>query len=334
VPDSEVITFTDPDAYHANFRRSRVEGVVIGRGEYRAEMTRVDLHRLLMHRGDESLPRILNLSPSEERAPIVFATNQNQPAMHFDGGELQQHEIIVVGSGLPIHFRSSGACHWGSMSLSLKDLAAAAQAVTGREFVAPFFTQFIRPPPAFLARLSSLHEAAGHLARTAPDILSHSEVARALEQGLVHAMVSCLSSGEAAESGSVRHRHTVIMRRLEEVLEANPDRTLYAAELCAAAGASGRTLRACCHDHLGMSPTRYLWLRRMHLARRALRMADPTAASVTEVATSYGFWELGRFSVAYRSLFGESPSAALRRPPDDSRLPKSNGSPWQLPQSA
>ena len=83
-----------------------------------------------------------------------------------------------------------------------------------------------------------------------------------------------------------------------------------------------------------MSPTRYLWLRRMHLARRALRMADPTAATVTGVATSYGFWELGRFSVAYRSLFGESPSVALHRPPEDPQLQKSNGSPWQLPQSA
>jgi AraC-like DNA-binding protein len=157
------------------------------------------------------------------------------------------------------------------------------------------------------------HNIAAHLARTAPDILVHPEVARALEQGLVNAMVSCISGGEAAETGSVRHRHAVIMRRLEEVLEANPDRTLYVAELCGAAGASGRTLRACCQEHLGMSPTRYLWLRRMHLARRALRMADPAAASVTEIATSYGFWELGRFSVAYRSLFGESPSASLRR---------------------
>ena len=334
MPDSEVMTFTDPDAFYANMRRARAEGVVTRGGEYRAESTRIDLHRLWMQRGIESLPRVLDVSTSGERPAIVFAANQNQPAMHFDGRELAQDEILVTGSGLPIHFRSSGACHWGAMSLTLKDLAAAGQAIAGRELTAPSFTQFIRSPPAFLARLSSLHEAAGHLAKTAPDILAQPEVARALEEGLVHAMASCISGGEAAESSSTRHRHAVIMQRLEELLEANPDRTLYVAELCGAAGASGRTLRACCQEHLGMSPTRYLWLRRMHLARRALRMADPAAASVTEVATSYGFWELGRFSVAYRSLFGESPSASLRRPPHDPRPQKNTGSPWQLPQSA
>jgi AraC-like DNA-binding protein len=110
-----------------------------------------------------------------------------------------------------------------------------------------------------------------------------------------------------------------MMRRLENFLEANHDRTLHLTDLCAAAAASDRTLRILCHEHLGMSPTRYLWLRRMHLARRALRMADPTTTTVTEIATSYAFWELGRFAVAYRSLFGETPSATLRRPSEDAR---------------
>jgi AraC-like DNA-binding protein len=68
-----------------------------------------------------------------------------------------------------------------------------------------------------------------------------------------------------------------------------------------------------------MSPKRYLWLRRMHLARRALQSADAERTTVTEIASNYGFWELGRFSVAYRSLFGESPSTALRRPPHDQK---------------
>lgn len=64
-----------------------------------------------------------------------------------------------------------------------------------------------------------------------------------------------------------------------------------------------------------MSPRRYLLLRRIHLARRALRQATPGEATVTEAATCFGFWQLGRFAVEYRALCGEPPSAKLGRQP-------------------
>jgi AraC-like DNA-binding protein len=54
----------------------------------------------------------------------------------------------------------------------------------------------------------------------------------------------------------------------------------------------------------------------MHLTHRALRNGDPETTSVTETATNYGFWELGRFSVTYRQVFGESPSTTLGRLPE------------------
>jgi AraC-like DNA-binding protein len=82
--------------------------------------------------------------------------------------------------------------------------------------------------------------------------------------------------------------------------------------MCAKIGASDRTLRLHCMQHLGISPHRYLWLRRMNLARFALTSADPETRTVTDIATNYGFGELGRFAMAYRRLFGESPSATLR----------------------
>jgi AraC-like DNA-binding protein len=110
-----------------------------------------------------------------------------------------------------------------------------------------------------------------------------------------------------------RHRHGMIVAKLEEYLEANPNTPLYLAEICGAIGAAERTLRAACEEHLGMGPIRFLALRRMHLVRRALSDAD-SSTTVTRIATDYGFWELGRFSVAYRALFGETPSETLRRP--------------------
>jgi transcriptional regulator GlxA family with amidase domain len=106
------------------------------------------------------------------------------------------------------------------------------------------------------------------------------------------------------------------MRRFRRVIEENPERALYIPDICRAIGVADRTLRLCCQEQLGMEPKHYLLLRRMHLVRRVLRQAAPDATNVTDVATRYGFWELGRFAGVYQSLFGETPSVTLRRQPE------------------
>jgi transcriptional regulator GlxA family with amidase domain len=106
------------------------------------------------------------------------------------------------------------------------------------------------------------------------------------------------------------------MRRFRNVVEENPEEPLYIPDICRAIRVSERTLRICCHEHLGMGPKRYLVLRRMNLVRRTLRQSAPDATSVTDTATRYGFWQLGRFAVEYQALFGEAPSATLHGPSD------------------
>ena len=51
---------------------------------------------------------------------------------------------------------------------------------------------------------------------------------------------------------------------------------------------------------------------RLRAARAALRAAAPGTTTVTDVAMSYGFFELGRFAGRYRHTFGEVPSETLR----------------------
>ena len=316
MPSSTVRTFTDPDAYFAGIRNLPIDGVVTKRGKFRAETTLIDLHRLQMGRFDEDLPRIMKVTPSGSRSLILFTTDSSHPAMLANGIDTSQGQIAMFGLHWPYYLRSSAATGWGTMSLMPEDLATAGRAIIGRELRPPRFMRPIKATIPSLSRLLQLHKATGHLAKIAPDILVKPEVARAIEEALVEAMVFCLAADNSEEVRNIHGHRATVMRRLEDTLTAKSDEPLYMAELCAAVGATYWTLRDCCLEYLGMSPKRYLWMRRMNLVRRALQAANAGETTVTEIATNYGFWELGRFSVTYRSLFGESPSAALRRPSD------------------
>jgi len=314
MPSITVRTFADPDAYFAGIRNLPIDGLVTERGKFRAEATLIDLRRLQMGRFDEDLPRIMKVTPSGSRCLTLFTTDATHPALLANGVDTQNH-IAMFGLQWPYYLRSAAASGWGTMSLVPEDLAAAGRAIIGRELTPPAFMLPIRPPVAPLSRLLELHAATGHLAKTAPGTLAKAEVARAIEEALLEAMVLCLAGGHSDEVRKVHRHRAMVMRRLEDTLREKSDEPLYMADLCAAVGATYWTLRDCCLEYLGMSPKRYLWMRRMDLARRALRRAESEKTTVTEIATNYGFWELGRFSGAYRSLFGESPSTALRRQP-------------------
>jgi len=125
-------------------------------------------------------------------------------------------------------------------------------------------------------------------------------------------MLGCIISVPDSQKVTTRAPRLPVMQRFEDILAANSDKPLYVLDVYAKIGVSDRTLRMHCFEHLGMSPHRYLWLRRMNQAKRALSLADPQRTTVTQIAIDHGFWELGRFSVQYRRLFGEPPSVTLR----------------------
>ena len=313
MPSSEVLNFTDHHPYQAAIRAAQLEFLPTGKGAFRAELTKIDLHKLWMQRGREILPRIFHGAVSPQRAVISFLTDSDQPECRHCGTEVSPGEIIIDDQN-ELHRQTRAACRWGSMSLTPEELVAAGIAAVGRPLSRPSVTTVIRPAPALMSRLLGLHETAARLAKTAPDILANPHVARSLENELIHAMIMCLTENTRVERSIGARRHSEIMGRLEEFLSAHDSVPLYVAEICTAIGVSERTLRTCCQEHLGMGLVRYLWLRRMYLVRRALFAAKPGTSTVTRIAADYGFWELGRFSVEYRARFGESPLATLRRP--------------------
>ena len=315
---SRVLSFNDPFPYQATVRASDVEMLPTKKGKYSAELTQINFNRLWMQRFHEKQPQIHKSQIRPGRKVIAFLTGEQPPLLHR-GKELSPRDIIVCNYDV-MHHRTAGESRFGSMSLTIDDFDAACKAVVGQGFSGLELKYRVQPSPALMLRLLKLHENAGRIAKTTPDILENREVVRALEHELTHAMIRCLTEGVGSEATSGNRRQDRIVARFEGFLEANPDQPLYLTEICASIGVAERTLRGACDEQLGMGPIRYLKLRRMHLVRRALLRADPSTATVTRLATDHGFWELGRFAVAYRTMIGESPSVTLHRPADDNRL--------------
>jgi AraC-like DNA-binding protein len=281
--------------------------------DFAVEITQVGADRIWVQGLHASAPTVCTVACNPERRSVGFLTESNSSPLQHCGQDVLPGDIIVNRSDV-VHRRSGPDLDYGSLSLPTDELDNAVEAIIGREFAAKSDQRIIHPDPRLMARLLKLHRAIGQLAHDTPEVLQIPEVLRALESELVHVMVRCLTDGIRLKPTTGDRRHDAIVARFEEFLAANLDRPLYLTEICGAIGVAERTLRASCEEHLGMGPIRFLTLRRMHLARRALLRADPLNATVTRIVADHGFWELGRFSVAYRMLFGESPSETLRRP--------------------
>jgi transcriptional regulator GlxA family with amidase domain len=103
-----------------------------------------------------------------------------------------------------------------------------------------------------------------------------------------------------------------LVARIDDLLRDNINEPISVGALSRMAGVSERTLRSAFHDVLGISPKQYAIRQRLDAVHHALSEANPETTTVTDVAMTFGFFELGRFAGRYREAFGEVPSRTLR----------------------
>jgi AraC-like DNA-binding protein len=313
MPGGGTRTFLDPDHYEASLRDAQIEAIIISRGHFRARLTWAELHHLQMVRCEEEAPRVAYVCLAPRLAFVTFPTN-SAPLPVWRGMELQAGDIVFHSRGERLHQLASRSFAWSMIAIEPGELERYGRALTGKRITPPLEGGLLRPSRRNVARLRRLHAQACRLAETNSKMLSHLEVSRAIEQDLVHALVTCLTTTCSRPDGFAARHHARIMVKFEEILAEHVSRPPAIPEICELVGVSDRTLRSCCAEFLGMSPTRYMLLRRLREVRSALREADPDTGNVAEIAQRFGFAQLGRFAGTYRAIFGETPSTTLRRP--------------------
>ena len=132
-------------------------------------------------------------------------------------------------------------------------------------------------------------------------------------QKLLREVRELLAAPRSVEHTRGRHalpRRQIIRMAMDFVEQHDLD-CLSVEQLATAAGVSERTLRDAFHHYFGVGPVQYLNMRTLHQIRRALKTADPSRVTVSEIATQFGVWHFGRLAQDYRFLFGELPSQTL-----------------------
>lgn len=116
-----------------------------------------------------------------------------------------------------------------------------------------------------------------------------------------------LSGRAAGRSTSPRNRAR-LARRAHEWMVDRLGEDFCISTLCRHCGASRRELEYAFRTTLDISPAEHLRSLRLNAIRRELRHPDSMMRTITEIAYRYGVRHLGRFSVEYRKVFGETPS--------------------------
>jgi AraC family transcriptional regulator, ethanolamine operon transcriptional activator len=238
----------------------------------------------------------------------IFLQTQGAPSFSGNGRRFDQLSLMVVGPGEEFCLAADASSRrWCSLYIPNEKLASTTAAN-------PSVRGVFQLPPHRIERFRSFIEQLDQGVRQAPIAFDPAASQRAAEQKLVCEVRHVLAVPREIEL--VLGRHMVPRRQIigmsMDFVDQHDGEHLSVEQLAAAAGVSERTLRDAFQQYFGVAPVQYLKRRTLHQVRAALKAADPSRATVTEIATQFGVWQFGRFARDYRFLFRELPSETLR----------------------
>jgi AraC-like DNA-binding protein len=144
-------------------------------------------------------------------------------------------------------------------------------------------------------------------------LLNHQQMAGELEQALLKGLLLSQPHNFSQELAQAsRPACPQYLLRAKQFIHENVREVISLEDIERAAGVSRYKLFDGFKQYFGHAPMAYLKKHRLEAVRREL-LADRSAGNVSSIAMNWGFSHLGRFSVDYRQLFGETPSQTLKR---------------------
>jgi AraC family transcriptional regulator, ethanolamine operon transcriptional activator len=302
-------SFSSFEAFFDANRHANLRAMVLGpdRGDW--VLTNMVVDRLGVQFGQAGGNAVVEGSP-QPGGVSIFILTQGLSAMSGNGRRFDDHTLLVAQPGDDFCLAADSWRRWCSLYIPNEELAAAnpnsPNAVASMRGVC-------RLTPHRMERFRSVIQQLDEAVQQAPDVFKSIAAQKAVRQKLVPEIRTVLDVPREVESTHGRHvvPRSQIIRTSMDFVDQHRGEYLSVGQLASAASVSERTLRDAFQQYFGVAPVRYLNRRTLQQVREALKTADPSLTTVTEIATQFGVWELGRFARDYCSLFGELPSETL-----------------------
>ncbi len=242
-----------------------------------------------------------------ERTFVLALPLSKQSSIQNRGRRLAENAIIAHDHTEGIESSFKGSLKIITVAVSVGEIERRARNLWGEAFEDRTSMGALYLPDAS-ARMSVARKINAMLFETMRDpfALVSPRRCRELESAVLDTLLSSVLDRSRPERTRVRQK---IARKAEDYLRTCCGEPISISDLCAAVGATRRTLHLGFVELYGVPPMHYLRAIRLRGAREDLTNARGRDLRVMDVAIKWGFQHLGRFALAYRDFFGELPSA-------------------------
>ena len=228
---------------------------------------------------------------------------------HINGRRLRGDRIMLIPPALEIH--SVSPAGGGAVSMHIPE-----------NFYYGHIRGLVKPKRkhvlAEIAEVRATWDVVGRFRQTMLDSLRESHGgarAAGADRNLVAVLGAIIESSGVVTTRRDRYhrlsRRRILYRALEYI-EAHFQSSVNMADLCTYAGVSQSTLGRLFARELNITPSAFLYARRLHEVRKMLKERH-CEKSIARIAQDSGFTHMGRFSAAYRRQFGVLPSQDRRQ---------------------
>lgn len=223
-------------------------------------------------------------------------------------------QLLVMDVGSELHYCPPACCDIVVVAIPAEKLQRAAAELDQWQITETLQGRVVLSlPPKAVQHLSTVLTSALNQLAAAPARLGYAQTQQLLEGYLIEQVLACLKPLAPPHLsdpplGTKQYR---AVTQACDYIEAHPQDAITVSQLCTLTGVSRRTLQAGFQSQFGVSPKQYLTTHRLNGVRRDLLATNSKAASVTDIATAWGFFHVGHFASSYKAMFGELPSQTL-----------------------